>query len=664
MVGKRLGQYEITKPLGAGGMGEVYRAHDTNLKRDVAIKVLPEALAVDTERLARLQREARLLASVNHPNIATIHNLEEADGIRWLVLELIEGTTLEEMLRRGALSTDEALRVGVQVASALEAAHEKGIVHRDLKSANVMLDEKGRVKVLDFGIAKDISGGGSAEGEGDAARDLMDTSLATQVNKAATHLTATGVIVGTAPYMSPEQIRGRNIDKRTDNWAFGCLMYELLTGRRPFDRETMADTLAAILEYEPDWDRLPADTSPALRSLIGRCLQKDADSRLHDIADARVELEHIEATGVGAHGGTRRGAAAAPSRRPSRPGWQLAGASVVTLLVVLAAGWGVSSMFSGAGSDAVEATAANSGDGTGGAMLIADAPAPNSIAILPFESRSDDAEDGFAEELGAEVQRRLQTVSGMTVISRYSSVRFKDQLSVGSSEIGRELKAAHLLYGIVTTDGDMRTVDVELVEVSSGTVLWSETYPAVAPDLDSRLGVQVSIARQVVAVLEVGLVGGEEARLATRPTESLQAYEAYIAGKRVQQLRSRGPLEESLRHFRRAVALDPEFALAYVGVADTYLFLASYAGMDKEVAYDQTQRNIDVALALDPDLGEAVRVQADLLARRGDGRWEATMDRAIALNPNDSRAHDTYGSPRRVAEREPGALRLRRRAFR
>ncbi len=657
MVGKTLGHYEILEPLGAGGMGEVYRAHDANLKRDVAIKVLPAALADDEARLARLQREAHLLASVNHPNIATIHNLEESGGVRWLVLELVEGTTLEEMLRRGALSTEEARRIGVQVAGALEAAHEKGIVHRDLKSANVMLDDKGRVKVLDFGIAKDLAVAGS--GEGDPGGGPMDTAFATEIEVAASHLTATGVIVGTAPYMSPEQIRGGNIDKRTDNWAFGCLMYELLTGHRPFDRATMADTLSAVLEHEPDWDRLPADTPLALRSLIGRCLQKDVDGRLHDIADARVELEHIVSTAGGTQPDSRSGAAATSSWL-SMPGLRGAPAFVATVLVVLAAGWGLSSILSRSASDSVGLIAGDSDDGAGGTTLIADAPAPHTIAVMPFESIRGGPEDGFAEELGMEVRKRLQSVSGMLVVSRQSSVLFKGQ-AMDPIDVGARLRVANLLYGDVASDEEKWTDEVSLVEASSGVVLWFETYTADL-DLEGRYSIQESIARQVVAILEIELVGSESEQLATRPTENPQAYEVYLAGKRAQELRTPDALWASLDHFKRALELDPGFALVYVGIADTFNHLEDYAGMEEEVARAQARSNIDRALQLDPELGEAFKTQALLMRRGDDPAWPETFERAIALNPNDYLTYQQYGWSLWLTNEFEGAWRMTLRA--
>jgi serine/threonine-protein kinase len=280
--GTRLGPYEIVAPLGAGGMGEVWRARDARLGRDVAIKALPQALARDPESLARFDREARLLASLNHPNIAAIYGLEDAAGVPHLVLELVEGESLAARVARGALEPRTALQVAVQVASAIEAAHERGIVHRDLKPGNVMLDASGTVKVLDFGLAK---------GAGGAAEASPDSPTMAGV-------TAPGLILGTAAYMSPEQARGLAVDRRSDVWSFGCILFECLAGRSAFAGATVSDLIARILEREPDWTALPAGLPPRARDVLKRCLRKNADERPRDIRDVRLEL--IEAASGGA----------------------------------------------------------------------------------------------------------------------------------------------------------------------------------------------------------------------------------------------------------------------------------------------------------------------------------------------------------------------------
>ena len=282
-VGSRLGHYQVTALIGEGGMGQVYQATDTQLHRQVALKILPEAFATDPDRLARFQREAQVLASLNHPNIAAIYGIEEAEGTRALVLELVEGPTLADRIRQGPIPLDEALPIAKQIAEAVEAAHEAGVIHRDLKPANVKVRDDGTVKVLDFGLAKALAGD----------RPGADLSQSPTVT-ATVGGTREGVILGTAAYMSPEQARGKLLDRRTDIWSFGCVLYEILTGRSPFLGETLSDTIAKVLDREPDWEVLPRNTPALVRRLLRRCLDKDPRERLRDIGDARVEIREAE----------------------------------------------------------------------------------------------------------------------------------------------------------------------------------------------------------------------------------------------------------------------------------------------------------------------------------------------------------------------------------
>jgi Tol biopolymer transport system component len=310
LVGRRLGTYQVQALLGAGGMGEVYRARDTKLGRDVALKILPHASTSDPEQLARFEREARMLAALNHPNIGSIYGFENADGIRALVLELVDGETLADRIARGPLPLREALPIARQIADALDAAHDKGIVHRDLKPANVKVTTVGVVKVLDFGIAKI-----SDPSAGDESTDAVTMTIKTQE----------GEIIGTPAYMSPEQARGSVIDKRTDIWAYGCLLYELLTGQAAFAGETRSDTIARILERDPDWSGLPTDTPPDIRRLIGRCLEKETKRRLRDIGEAQIVLEEAFTPRIE----PRQESEQAARGRPWR--WVLASAGLVVI---------------------------------------------------------------------------------------------------------------------------------------------------------------------------------------------------------------------------------------------------------------------------------------------------------------------------------------------
>jgi Tol biopolymer transport system component len=326
MIGQNAGHYRVTAKIGAGGMGEVYRATDTKLGREVALKVLPAAVSKDAERMARFEREAQVLASLNHPNIATIHGLEESGSVRALVMELVEGPTLAERIAQGPLPLEEALPIAKQIAEALEYAHERGIVHRDLKPANVKITPDGKVKVLDFGLAKALQDDSIAQ----------DSTNSPTLSMAATKA---GIILGTAAYMSPEQARGKAVDRRADIWAFGVVLYEMLTGRQVFGGETASDSMAAVIEREPDWKSLPPGVPPRIRGLLRRCLTKDPKQRLRDIGEARIAIEEALAGGAGIaeaeSGRTGSQASALPAWRRALP-WALSG---ILAIVAVAALW-------------------------------------------------------------------------------------------------------------------------------------------------------------------------------------------------------------------------------------------------------------------------------------------------------------------------------------
>lgn len=277
--GTKLGPYEVVRPLGAGGMGEVYRATDTKLRREVALKVLPQSVAIDPERMARFEREVQLLAALNHPNIAAIYGLEDSDSTRALVIELVEGPTLAERIAQGPIPIEEALPIARQIAEALEYAHERGIVHRDLKPANVKITPDGAVKVLDFGLAKALN------------EDSVNTDISNSPTLTAA-ATKAGFILGTAAYMSPEQARGKSVDRRSDVWSFGAVLFEMLTGKMAFQGETISDTLAAVIRAEPDWTLLPSNLPRGIRALLLRCLHKDPRQRLQSIGEARIALDN------------------------------------------------------------------------------------------------------------------------------------------------------------------------------------------------------------------------------------------------------------------------------------------------------------------------------------------------------------------------------------
>jgi eukaryotic-like serine/threonine-protein kinase len=357
MIGTRLAHYEITAHLGSGGMGDVYQATDSKLGRSVAIKVLPEAFIHDADRKARLEREARALASLNHPHIAAIHGLEESGGQSFLVMELAEGETLAERIARGALPVGEALAIAHQVAEGLEAAHEKGIVHRDLKPANIKISSDGRVKILDFGVAKAFQD----------EKAEVNRSNSPTLSLAATNA---GVILGTAAYMSPEQAKGNAVDRRTDVFAFGCVLYEMFTGRPAFDGETVPEILARVLEREPDWNRLPAGLNPRIVEVLHRCFEKDPRKRRRDMGDVLLDLDSPLPTGE----------VAAPRARRVRVAWMTALA--LAALAVLSIAYTAYFRFNRSSSDAPEMRVEISTPSTSDPISFATSPDGRSLVFV------------------------------------------------------------------------------------------------------------------------------------------------------------------------------------------------------------------------------------------------------------------------------------------
>nr|MDQ5871515.1 serine/threonine-protein kinase [Acidobacteriota bacterium] len=468
-AGSKFGVYSILGPLGSGGMGEVYRAHDTRLGREVAVKTLPEQFSRDPERLARFEREARMLAALNHPSIAAIYGLEEAEGTRFIVMELVPGETLSDRLSHGALALDEALKIARQIAEALEAAHERGIIHRDLKPANIKVTPDGRVKVLDLGLAK--------------AFDTKATASETDLELSPTLVsdgTQPGVILGTAEFMSPEQARGKPVDKRTDIWSFGCVLYELLTGERIFSGETASDVIAAILRAEPRWDALPDETPTRIRELLRRSLEKDPNRRLRDIGDARIEIDHaLEALRHSPPSIVRR----PPRRRVSRRLAAIGAAGVVAALAIV---W------------------------------VARRPAPpaarlsstRSLVVLPFKDLSGQPDgqllgDAFAETMSA----RLASVPDLQIVTP----RATNDLSAGEKDfdrVARSTGANLILGGAIQRAGDQLRITCSLVQ-ADGAHLWGDEVTTRASDI---FGAQDRLAESVLARLGATRGGERPAR--------------------------------------------------------------------------------------------------------------------------------------------------------
>jgi eukaryotic-like serine/threonine-protein kinase len=515
----RLGVYHVRECLGVGGMGEVYRAHDTKLGREVAIKVLPSFVASDPDRLRRFEREARILASLNHPHIGGIYGLEDIDGIRALILELVEGPSLADRIATGSMPANEALVIARQIAEALEAAHEKGIVHRDLKPANIKLTRDGNVKVLDFGLAKALGGG-------EPGPDLAQVPTVT-----ATQLHA-GAIVGTPAYMSPEQARGQPVDKRTDVWAFGCVLYEMLCGRMAFSGETITEALAKVLEREPDWHALPASVPPRIRDLLRRCLQKDRNRRLQDIADARVEIDDTDRDQI----------------RPSR--W--------TTSVVFAAG--------------VAFTAASVAGLWWYRPSSPTSPppgehAPVSVLIADLQNHTNDPI--FDRTLEPVLRLGLEGASFITAFDHSAirsalGVQLPDRLD---EQTARELAVKEgldvVLSGLVTPRATGYQISLKAVQAISGQVIGSAEAPAATKE--QVLGV----ATRLIASVRKGLGDdtSDAAQLLGMQTLSARSLEVVGHFAAALEASTNNRFEEALARFSQAVQLDPEFGAGYVGMA-------------------------------------------------------------------------------------------------
>ncbi|MDH3629223.1 MAG: protein kinase [Acidobacteriota bacterium] len=564
--GESLLHYRLTEKIGEGGMGVVWKALDTKLDRDVAIKILPAVFSQDPERLSRFKREAKILASVNHPAVAAIYGFETVGETHFLVLELVPGQGLDELLKSGPLPVKRALEIARGVAEGLQAAHATDIIHRDLKPANVKvtggqrgqtssLSPNATVKVLDFGLAR----------AGEAPTSPVDSSLSPTVTSAGTQF---GMILGTAAYMSPEQARGLPTDRRTDIWSFGCLLYECLTDSRPFAGETVSDSIARILEREPDLDALPADTPGQVRSLLTRCLEKDRDQRLADIGDVIAAIDE----------GLKNPTPAPSVRRRS------VSIAIPVIIAVVAGFW---------------------------ILFDDDKPAPSPVvqeatkqmmAVLPFDNMGPAEDEYFAEGITEEISARLASIDQLGIIGRTSAAQYKDSDKT-MQQIGDELSIEYVLDGTVrwqrTGDGSRVRVTPQLIRVSDASQIWTEIYEAEMSDI---FEVQSDIAGKVAQALNLALGGTTD----TRPTDNVDAYDFYLRGREfANDSFDDSKLRFGIQMFEKAVALDPEFALAYaeMGIAHQGLYWFFH---DRSLERLELARAaVETALRLDPDLPQA-----------------------------------------------------------
>jgi len=605
-AGQELLHYRLIEKIGEGGMGVVWKAHDTTLERDVAIKILPEELAADAGRLARFEREAKAVAALNHPNIITVYSVErDVRGLHFFTMELLSGTPLSRQIPKNGLSLDRFLDLALPLADAISAAHEQGITHRDLKPANVMVTTENRVKVLDFGLAK-LLREASADGPEAPTRSMS--------------LTQDGMLMGTIPYMSPEQVEGRAVDHRSDLFSLGVILYEMATGHHPFPGETHAavmsailrDTPASVTEQNPE---LPAD----LGRIVSHCLQKDPERRYQTAKGLRNELEELRKTSeTGAV--VPAPSSAARSASKTRAAWLVLATVVVLAVATSAYLWRRSA--------------------------IASDPGVQRIVVLPFENLGPPDDAYFASGMTDEIHSRLALVGGLSVISRTSAMRYEGTKKT-LQEIADELDVQYVLEGTVRWDRESEDrgrvrVTPRLVRVADDVQMWADGYDRQIEDV---FAVQSEIAKQVIRELAVTLPDTTREAIDVRPTDNVEAYNAYLRGIDLSYPVNTPDADPELAAamFERAVSLDPEFALAYAQLARVHGWMkqAERAASD----LDRGEAAIREALRLGPDSAD-VHQNAGYYYYWGRRDYPSAVrhfNRAIALRPSDSYAYMGLG---------------------
>jgi serine/threonine protein kinase/tetratricopeptide (TPR) repeat protein len=611
MIGQILGHYRILEKVAAGGMGVVYRARDEQLDRDVAVKVLPSGTLSDDAARRHFRKEAMALAKLNHPNIETVYEFGTQDGMDFLVMEYVPGKTLAERLTGGTLPEKEVVALGMQIASALEEAHERGIVHRDLKPANIAITAKGRAKILDFGLAKLL-----------LPVDEGTTEASTDSQAAA----------GTLPYMPPEQLKGEPVNARADVYTIGAVLYEMATARRVFQEEQTSRLIDAVLHQPPVAPRaLNPRISTELETIILKCLDKEPERRYQSATELLVDLRRLSPPSS---------AYALPPPPSSVSGRvaKLIGYGVPALLVL-----------------ALGLTAMNVG-GWRDRMLGRTRPEQiRSIAVLPLGNLSGDPrEDYFADGVTEALITELAQIGGLRVISRTSIMVYKGAKKP-LPQIARELQVDAIVDGSVQRSGDKVRINAELIEAATDRHLWAKSYER---DLRDILTLQSAVAKAIADEVQIKLTPQEQARLAKSHQVNPEALEAYLAGRFYWNKRTAEGLEKSIAYFRRAIAQDPNYGLAYAGLADSYHALPELSAVSVEEAFPKARSAALKALEIDDSLGEAHSALANV---KEDYDWdwkgaEEEYKKAIALSPGQVLAHASYSNLLFELGRLPEAL--------
>ncbi len=599
-VGQTVSHYRILRKIGGGGMGVVYEAEDLKLGRHVALKFLPDELANDAQALSRFQREAKAASALNHPNICTIYEIDEADGRTFIAMELLEGQTLRHMIAGKSLEIETVLDLGIQVADALDAAHSKGIIHRDIKPANIFITNRGQAKILDFGLAKVI-----------AKRDSVALNAPTIESEE--HLTSPGSALGTVAYMSPEQVRGKELDARSDLFSFGAVLYEMCTGTLPFRGDTSGVIFKAILDGTPTSAvRLNPDLPAELERIVNKALEKDRDVRCQSAAELRADLKRLK----------RETDSGKTSATPALPDHSLQRGKLWFIVAVCIAVAGLA--FAGAWHLRSGRTAQI-----------------DSIAVLPFTNVSGDVNtdylsDGITESLIG----NLAHVPELKVKSRNSVFHYKGK-DVDMQKVGSELGVAALVSGRVVPRGDSIEVSAELTNVRDNTEIWGKQYSGKSTEI---ISLEQQIAGELAEQLHSTLSTSEKQIVSKQGTHSPEAYELYLKGRYSWNKRTPSDLATAISYFNQAIAKDPGYAMAYAGLADAYSVLPTYGGRASE-NYPKSNAAARKALELDATLAHP---HAVLGSNEIEYDWdfaggEAEIKKALELDPNDATAHQWYG---------------------